>query len=141
MCIRDRAGTCNKTTPRLACSPPGMEVQLPDKRTNTRTDDGNQRNNGTADLETRSGTGGFIDAALNSLWSEQWAAAFDYLNPNSRLDFSDTVEALFILDVPLSRVRDTNDFADEFLRNTRQAVELSIQNRNFPQTWVSPLSQ
>ena len=118
-----------------------MEVQLPDKRTNTRIDDGNQPNNGTADLETRSGTGGFIDAALNSLWSEQWAAAFDYLNPNSRLDFSDTVEALFILDVPLSRVRDTNDFADEFLRNTRQAVELSIQNRNFPQTWVSPLSQ
>ena len=106
-----------------------------------RIDDGNQPNNGTADLETRSNTVGFIDAALSSIWAEQWQAAFDYLDPNNRLDFSDTVEALFILDVPLSRVSDTSDFADEFLRNTRQAVELAIQNRNFPQTWVSPLSQ
>jgi len=47
-------------------------------------------------------------------WGEAWEAAFDFLNPANRLDFSDTVEALHILDVPLSRVRDWNDFGDEF---------------------------
>lgn len=106
-----------------------------------RIDDGNQSNNGTADLETRGNPDDFIDAAFSSLWAVQWQAAFDYLDPDAKLDFSDTVEVLYILDVPLSRVSDWVDFADEFLRNTRQAVEQSIQNRNFPQTWVSPLSQ
>ena len=106
-----------------------------------RIDDGNQPDNGTADLETRGNPDDFIDAAFSSLWAVQWQAAFDYLDPDAKLDFSDTVEVLYILDVPLSRVSDWVDFADEFLRNTRQAVELSIQNRNFPQTWVSPLSQ
>jgi len=109
-----------------------------------RIDDGNQPNNATADLETRSNPTGFIDQALSSVWSESWAAAFDFLNPSNRLDFSDTVEALFILDVPLSRVEDWNDFGDEFLANDNQAVELSLQNQNFPEAseaWVSPLSQ
>ena len=81
-----------------------------------RIDDGNHPDNDTADLETRSGEGDFVDAALDSEWSDEWEAAFDYLNPGSKLDFSDTVEFLFILDVPLSRVRDWNDFADEFFR-------------------------
>ena len=106
-----------------------------------RIDDGNHPNNDTADLETRSNPTGFINAARDSVWSEAWNAAFDFLNPANRLDFSDTVEALFILDVPLSRVADWNDFSDEFLVNTRQAVELSLQNRNFPKAWVSPLSE
>jgi len=79
-----------------------------------RIDDGNQPNNDTADLETRSNPQGFIEDALDSQWGEAWEAAFDFLNPANRLDFSDTVEALHILDVPLSRVRDWNDFGDEF---------------------------
>ena len=103
-------------------------------------DDGNLGNNETADLNMLSS--GFVETALNSIWSVQWAAAFDYLDPvNDKLDFSDAVEVLFILDVPFSRVSDVDDFADEFLSNNRQAVENSIQNRNFPQAWVSPLSQ
>jgi len=59
-----------------------------------RIDDGNQPNNDTADLETRSGEGDFVDAALDSEWSDEWEAAFDYLNPGDKLDFSDTCKRL-----------------------------------------------
>ena len=61
-----------------------------------RIDDGNQSNNGTADLETRGNPDDFIDAAFSSLWAVQWQAAFDYLDPDAKLDFSDTVEVLYI---------------------------------------------
>ena len=78
-------------------------------------DDGNFSNN-TADLkETDSSVSNFVNTALNSKWSNAWEAAFDYLSPTKKLDFSDTVEALHILGVSLDEVADTNDFANFFL--------------------------
>ncbi len=78
-------------------------------------DNGNLSNNATADLHQPSQL--FIDLALSSQWGDLWQAAFDYLDPvNSKLDFSDTVELLWLLDIPLSQIADPADFANMFFR-------------------------
>ena len=77
----------------------------------TRLADGN-RANATAGLNQRSGK--FVAAARSSRYARAWNAAFDYLNPNQRLDFSDTVELLYI--VGDSATRNPDDFAERYLR-------------------------
>ena len=75
-------------------------------------DDGNRGGNGTADLNNRSSS--FVATALQSSLAGAWEAAFDYLSPDSKLDFSDTVELLFIIND--TRTRTVDDFADTYLR-------------------------
>ena len=82
-----------------------------------RIPDGNGRGNGTAGLNERNYSGPFIDLALNGRNGNGWRAAFDYYDPRSqRLDFSDTVELLHILDIGTDQVNDPEDFADRFIR-------------------------
>ena len=78
-----------------------------------RIEDGNQSNK-TADLNTV--TPGWENRARNSEWGNAWAAAFDYLDPDNRLDFSDTVELLYIVGIEKDEIATTNDFADRFFR-------------------------
>ena len=73
--------------------------------------DGNLAN-ATADLNQLSER--FVAAARSSRFSRAWDAAFDYLDPNRRLDFSDTVELLHI--VGDSTTRNPEDFAERYLR-------------------------
>ena len=76
-------------------------------------DDGNDGNNGTADLRQQSRS--FVNTALASRFASEWEAAFDYLDPiNQKLDFSDTVELLFI--VGDDDTDDVDDFADRYLQ-------------------------
>lgn len=74
--------------------------------------DGNRGGNGTADLNQRSND--FVDAALQSSLASAWEAAFDYLSPNRKLDFSDTVELLYIIDD--TSTDNPDDFADRYVR-------------------------
>ena len=91
-------------------------------------DDGNGPN-GTADLHANNATTAqnstFVNLALSGSSSVEWQAGFQFLGPGTdsnapvgnsggKLDFSDTVELLHILQVPTSRVGDWNDFAREF---------------------------
>ncbi len=79
---------------------------------------GNVGGNASADLNGRDDN--FVARARSSKFGGAWNAAFNYLNPfgnaagDPKLDFSDTVEALYILGVPVSRVANARDFADEF---------------------------
>ena len=76
-------------------------------------DDGNSGNNDTADLRMQSRS--FVNAALQSTFASAWTAAFDYLDPiNTKLDFSDTVELLFIIGDDDTETVD--DFADRYLQ-------------------------
>ena len=85
-------------------------------------EDGNDTNS-TADLHAENNSEAanidFINQALSSRWSSEWQTAFEFLPPGTdttpgKLDFSDTVELLHILNVPLSDVVDWNEFADRF---------------------------
>ena len=70
-------------------------------------------NNATADLNIKSDS--FVNRARSSSrYGSAWNAAFAYLNPNTKLDFSDTVELLHILGVPKSRVANVNEFGNEY---------------------------
>jgi hypothetical protein len=73
---------------------------------------GNVGNNGSAGLNQLSAS--FIDIARQSRFAAEWNAAFDYLNPTRRLDFSDTVELLYI--IRDSETQNVNDFAQRYLR-------------------------
>lgn len=73
---------------------------------------GNVGNNGSAGLNQLSAS--FINIARQSRFAAEWNAAFDYLNPTRRLDFSDTVEVLYI--IRDSQTQDVNDFAQRYLR-------------------------
>ena len=85
--------------------------------------DGNRWWNGTANLNQLSPS--FVATAKNSPYKDAWNAAFAYLNPNGcpgrkescKLDFSDTVELLYILWVPTSKVWDVNSFANTYLKS------------------------
>ena len=80
-----------------------------------RIDNSNLTNNGTADLNRQSDF--FVNTALSSQWSGLWQAAFDYLDPiGDKLDFSDTVEVLYLLDIGLDQIANPVDFANRFLR-------------------------
>lgn len=95
--------------------------------------DGNNEN-GTADLNKRSDS--FVAAARSGQFSDQWNAAFDYLSPSSKLDFSDTVELLHILDVGKNIVATVNDFGDEYFNSTPTPA---VTN-NGPQNWSDSYS-
>ena len=92
-----------------------VNVAFVENRTNyIRIDNGNLSNNNTANLNQQSQN--FVNIALASQWGDLWRAAFDYLSPNDKLDFSDTVELLWVLDIPLSQIAGPDDFAEMFLR-------------------------
>ena len=74
--------------------------------------DGNSGGNGTANFREQSSF--FVETALQSEFSNEWEAAFDYLDPNRRLDFSDAVEVLYIFDDTTTMTVD--DFARTYLR-------------------------
>ena len=74
--------------------------------------DGNFANNGTADFSQKSSF--FVGIARQSRYSSEWEAAFDYLNPDVKLDFSDTVEILHIIGD--SQTMTVDDFANRYLR-------------------------
>jgi len=86
-------------------------------RANTRyifIQDGNDPN-ATADLRFEShNNGAFVSRALSSSYSNEWAVAFSYLSPSEKLDFSDTVELLYILGIGTNLIADVNDFGDTF---------------------------
>ncbi len=75
-------------------------------------DDGNGANR-TADLNQQSSS--FVNMARNSQDGDAWNVAFQYLNPNNKLDFSDTVELLHILGVGTNTVATVNQFGAVYL--------------------------
>lgn len=72
---------------------------------------GNVGGNGSADLNMQSSS--FVAKARASRFATEWNAAFDYLDPNRRLDFSDTVELLFMIEDNATKTVD--DFAERYL--------------------------
>jgi len=79
-----------------------------------RIDNGNLADNSTADLNRKSDF--FVNTALSSQWGGLWRSAFNYLSPDDKLDFSDTVEVLWLLEIPLNQVANPVDFANRYLR-------------------------
>lgn len=75
-------------------------------------EDGNFAN-ATADLNQRSQL--FVDTVLSSRYTSAWRAAFDYLDPNEKLDFSDVVELLYIVGVGVDEVATPDEFAARFI--------------------------
>ena len=75
-------------------------------------DDGNGAN-ATADLNQKSP--GFVALARASQHGAAWNSAFQYLNPNNKLDFSDTVELLHILGVGRNTVATVDDFGAVYI--------------------------
>lgn len=75
-------------------------------------DDGNNDNR-TADLNMRSDR--FVQLARNSQFGSAWNAAFSYLDPNFKLDFSDTVLLLHILGIGRDQIATVEDFGAIFL--------------------------
>ncbi|MFK7862456.1 MAG: hypothetical protein AB8B64_26850 [Granulosicoccus sp.] len=73
---------------------------------------GNGGGNGTAGFRGRSSF--FVDTARQSAYANAWNAAFNYLDPNDRIDFSDTVELLYIIDETDTQTID--DFARNYLQ-------------------------
>ena len=69
--------------------------------------------NATADLNQKSAS--FVALARASQHGAAWNAAFQYLNPDNKLDFSDTVELLHILGIGKDRIATVNDFGAVFL--------------------------
>lgn len=81
--------------------------------------DGNHADNGSADLNTQSSY--FVKIARSSRFSTEWNAAFDFLppdcarrTPTCKLDFSDTVELLYIVDDNTTLT--VSDFANKYLK-------------------------
>ncbi len=84
-------------------------------RANTRyilIDDGNF-SNATADLNQKSTS--FVSTVLSSQYAVAWQSAFAYLDPNDKLDFSDTVELLHIVGVGTDEVKSPDEFAARFI--------------------------
>lgn len=79
-----------------------------------RIDDGNNPN-GTADLRFERGQD-FVNVARSSAYASQWNVAFDYLNPNEKVDFSDTVELLHILGIGRDQIADVDEFGRFYLQ-------------------------
>ena len=73
---------------------------------------GNISNNGSADFNQTSSF--FVNRARGSSLSSAWNVAFNYLNPNQRLDFSDTVELLYIINDKSTLTVD--DFANRYVK-------------------------
>jgi len=73
---------------------------------------GNIGGNGSANLNMRSTF--FVGVARQSAFSNEWNAAFNYLDPNRRLDFSDTVELLYLIND--TSTNNVDDFARNYLQ-------------------------
>jgi hypothetical protein len=82
-------------------------------------EDGNFANT-TADLNQRSQ--GFVDTVLSSRYASAWRAAFDYLDPNEKLDFSEVVELLYIVGVGVDEVATPDEFAARFIGDVESAT-------------------
>ncbi len=93
--------------------------------------DGNNVN-ATADLNAKSTS--FVAKARSGKYSTEWTAAFQYLNPNNKLDFSDTVELLHILDIGKNVIATVNDFGDEFFEAD------SVNKPSSPTAWSDSYS-
>ncbi|MBX2840076.1 MAG: hypothetical protein KTR35_24685, partial [Gammaproteobacteria bacterium] len=73
---------------------------------------GNIGGNGSANFNQKSSF--FVGVARRSEFSSEWNAAFNYLDPNRRLDFSDTVELLYLINDNSTKTVD--DFARRYLQ-------------------------
>lgn len=73
--------------------------------------DGNELNS-TADF--RGDSQSFVNRARASQYRHVWNVAFDYLSPSEKLDFSDTVELMYILGIGPSQIANADGFADRF---------------------------
>ena len=73
---------------------------------------GNIGGNGSAGLNQLSSF--FVSTARQSEFSNEWDAAFNYLSPSRRLDFSDTVELLYLIND--TATQSVDDFARNYLR-------------------------
>jgi len=98
---------------------PGKLAYLKNKTSYKAIPTGNAGNNGSANLNQQSQY--FVVTARSSRFSVEWNAGFRYLRPdcairteNCKLDFSDTVELLYI--VGDSRTTNVNNFADRYLK-------------------------
>ena len=96
-------------------------------------DDGNF-SNATADLNQKSQS--FVDTVQSSAYASAWQAAFSYLSPDEKLDFSDTVELLHIVGVDTNEVKSPDEFAARFVRNTANAA----QTPSSPMYWSDSYS-
>ncbi|MEM7257892.1 MAG: hypothetical protein AAF404_10935 [Pseudomonadota bacterium] len=89
-------------------------------RSNTRyirIEDGNDPN-ATADLRQDGNSAvsnAFVQRVLGSRYKAVWRYAFDYLNPGDKLDFSDTVELLYILNIGTDKISNVTEFELYFL--------------------------
>lgn len=84
-------------------------------RSNTqyiKIEDGNEPNS-TADF--RESSQFFVSQATSGRYASVWNAAFAYLSPNEKLDFSDAVELLHILGINRNQIATVDDFARRFL--------------------------
>ena len=77
-----------------------------------RIPNGNGGGNGSAGFRNNSSF--FVETARQSEFSSEWEAAFNYLDPNEWLDFSDTVELLYIIDD--TETETVDDFARRYLQ-------------------------
>ena len=112
------------------------QQELDYTRNNTdyiRIEDGNFANS-TADLNQQSQA--FVDTVLASQYASAWQAAFDYLSPGEKLDFSDAVELLHIVGVGLDQVRTPDDFAARFIGDGA----VSYQPPSMPMYWSDSYS-
>lgn len=73
--------------------------------------DGNEPNS-TADF--RGDSQSFVNRARASQYRHVWNVAFNYLSPSEKLDFSDTVELMYILGIGPSQIANADTFADSF---------------------------
>jgi len=73
---------------------------------------GNISGNGSANFNQKSTF--FVGVARQSKYASEWNAAFNYLDPNRRLDFSDTVELLYLIND--TSTKNVDDFARNYLR-------------------------
>jgi hypothetical protein len=110
-------------------------------------DTGNRGDNATAGLmlryndKTSPVVDAFIQKAERSPYRQIWEAAFDYLDPltdqgwpeGRKLDFSDTVELLYILGIDKQLVSDCTDFANIFFDGAGKRLSSSpIQYHQSP---------
>ncbi len=99
-------------------------------------DDGNDDNR-TADLNMRSDR--FVQLARNSQFGSAWNAAFSYLDPNFKLDFSDTVLLLHILGIGRGQIATVDDFGAIFL--DQSSVNFTPEQTPTPSPELPPVSQ
>jgi len=98
-----------------------------------RIDDGNGVNR-TADLNRKSNN--FVEWAKTSSNKQAWSAAFEFLDPNNKLDFSDTVELLHILGIGKNQISDPDSFA-RFIEGQPTSVPITtIVNSEFVENTI-----